>query len=179
LAERLIVGMEAPDFNFNTPWRKDLNFYQFITGKSNFLFFLRYYGCTICQLEIHHLIKDYPKFAEKEAQVLVVLQSDPNLIKEEVKEKEIPFTIICNPSQSLYELYQVKPALGKPEQPSPGLLKKREEVRELGITHGAYEGNELQLPATFFINQEKMIEFAYYGSDNADIPAHDRLLALI
>jgi peroxiredoxin len=59
------------------------------------------------------------------------------------------------------------------------LLKKIEQARSKGFKHGTYEGNELQLPATFLINSQKKIEFVYYGKDYADIPDHNELVALL
>lgn len=34
-------------------------------------------NCSACQLEMHRLIQDYPKFEAKGAKVFVVLQSEP------------------------------------------------------------------------------------------------------
>jgi len=173
------VGMKAPDFDFITPWKEENNFYNCIEGKKSFLIFLRYYGCRTCQLEMLNLIDDCQKFTDKGAQLFVVLQSDPKVIRDQVKEEEIPFTIICDTYQSFYKKYDVKAAEKAPDQLSAGLLKKIEQAEKIGLVHGAYEGNELQLPATFLINSNKEIEFVYYGKDSADVPDNDELLALL
>lgn len=55
MQENLAIGMKTPDFNFMTPWKNENNFYDCMEGKKNFLIFLRYIGCTTCQLEINNL----------------------------------------------------------------------------------------------------------------------------
>lgn len=179
MQKNLAIEMKAPDFYFMTPWTKGNNFYRCIGSKKSILLFLRYLGCTTCQLRIHNLINTYRKFQDKGAQIFVVLQSDPEIIKNKFTEGEIPFTIICDTDQYVYKLYNVRPLESKPDQFSPNLLKKIEQARSKGFKHGLYEGNELQLPATFLINSQKKIEFVYYGQDYADIPDHDDLLALL
>ena len=39
-----------------------------------------------------------------------------------------------------------------------------------GYKHGAYEGNELQLPASFVVDRERRISYAHYGKSAGDTP---------
>lgn len=170
-------GMTAPSFTFQTAWKSGLNLEQSLTGGKIALYFLRYYGCPLCQLEIHNLILDHHKFEEKGLHVFVVLQSAPETLRNEIKENEIPFAIICDPDQSLYELYDVRALNNESEiKPSPALLSKVEQAKALNIEHGLSEGNELQLPAVFIINSDKKIEYAYYGKDFGDLPKIDDVI---
>lgn len=180
MAEKLTAGMSAPSFTFQSVWSTDRNVECYPESGKTFLFFLRYYGCTLCQLEIHNLVVNNNKFEEKGVKVFVVLQSDPQTIRSQTKESDIPFKIICDPEQSLYDLYHVE-ALKTQEEivATPGLLAKVEEANNLKIEHGLYEGNELQLPAVFLVNNEKVIEFAHYGKDFGDIPKIDDLISLL
>lgn len=179
MSEKLSVGMKGPDFNFITAWNAENNFYKNISGKKNILIFLRYYGCTACQLQILKLVKNYERFKEIDIQLFVVLQSAPETIREQDNKGEIPFTIICDSAQEVYKLYNTSVAKDMSELGSPNLLKKVEEAKKLGLTHGKYEGNELQLPATFVIDEEGIIKFLHYGQDAGDVPEIDDLLKLI
>jgi Peroxiredoxin len=167
-----------PDFSFVTPWKGNRDFYEETAGKKTVVFFLRYYGCSTCQLEIHNIIKDYPRFAAKGAKVFVVLQSDPETLRSETEEKQIPFEIICDPEQALYKMLNIG-AYDSPPPRSEKLERKIKEARALGITHGKYEGNEQQLPATFIIDGQHQIVFAHYGKESVDIPEHEDLLRLL
>lgn len=178
MSKKLSIGMKVPDFNFTTAWNAEDNFYKNISGKKNILIFLRYYGCTVCQLQILKLVKNYERFKEKNIQLFVVLQSEPETIREQDSKVEIPFTIICDPTQEVYKLYNTSAAKDMSGLGSPNLLKKVEEAKKLGLTHGKYEGNELQLPATFVIDEEGVIKFSHYGQDAGDVPEIDELLKL-
>ena len=79
---KLKIGDVLPDFTFDTPFEKGKSLYAAAEGKPVFLLFLRYYGCTVCQLDIRELKNDYARFTQKGAKVLVVLQSKPELIAE-------------------------------------------------------------------------------------------------
>ncbi|HEX3027563.1 MAG TPA: peroxiredoxin-like family protein [Clostridia bacterium] len=180
MSEVLKSGMPAPDFTIQTPWGKTETFYKMADGKKCFLFFLRYVGCTLCQVEIHQLIQSYHRFAEKDAKFFVVLQSAPENIRENLTQEQIPFTIICDPEQAIYRTYHVKAAENQSEMGTPDLFADKLKIAQKnGFSHGKYEGNELQLPATFLIDQDHSILFAHYGSHVGDTPDHGELLKLL
>ena len=49
-------------------------------------------------------------------------------------------------------------------------MAKIELARAGGFEHGAYEGNELQLPAVFIMDQERKLTYAHYGISVDDVP---------
>ena len=48
-----------------------------------------------------------------------------------------------------------------------------------GIKHGDYEGNELQLPALFIVDENRKVIKAHYGKDIMDMPSVDELIDII
>ena len=140
--------------------------------------FLRYYGCSTCQLEMHRLIQDYPKFAAKGAKVFVVLQSEPETLREQSAEDYFPYTIICDPKQELYQACEIG-SNPHPDIRSAELEKRVQEARALGIRHGKNEGNEAQSPATFVLAGDQTIRYAWYGVESIDVPANEELLNLL
>lgn len=172
---KLHVGDKLPNFVYDTAFENGKIFYEELK-KPTYLWFLRYYGCTICQVDMYYLRENYRKFTERGAQVKVVLQSGQAVIAEELKKDESPFEIICDPEQKLYSKFDVYPARKKFELLSLGVLKKMKEARVLGMKHGKYEGNENQLPAIFLIDVDRTIKLAYYGKNVTDIPELDVLL---
>ncbi len=172
---QLRVGEKAHDFLFVTPWDSEKNFFAVTAGKRSLLFFLRYYGCTTCQLEIHNLILDYPAFRDAGVDVYVVLQSTAKTITGQLGKDTLPFVLILDPEARLYQVYDI----GSRDENSVRSETHSAKVRQakaLGFVHGEYEGNELQLPATFILGPEHTVEFAYYGHEGSDIPAHDVLI---
>lgn len=175
---QLQIGEQIPHFIFNTPWKNNTDFFSATEGRRVVVFFLRYYGCTTCQFQIHNLIKDYPLFVQAGVEVFVVLQSQPETIRDHIKQEELPFVLILDPTQTLYQLYDI--GSRDPNQDrTPEHQAKVKKIRELGFTHGTYEGNELQLPATFIISPQHRVEYAHYGNESSDIPTNDVLLQTI
>ncbi len=171
----LHVGDKIEDFLFSTPWEEGKRFLADTAGERVALFFLRYYGCTTCQLEIHNLIQDYPKFNAAGVKVYVVLQSRKSVIAEQLKREDIPFELILDPDQKLYQTYGIG-SRDVNHISSERHKAKVQQAKTQGFTHGEYEGNELQLPATFIIGPGHIVEFAYYGQEGSDVPDHHLLI---
>ena len=142
-----------------------------------FLIFLRYCGCTICQLDIRAYRENYQKFLDKDAQILLVLQSAPATIAESITEEELRFEVACDPEGKLYDLYQVGAARSKLGLASIKTIRKIQAAKKLGLEHGAYEGNELQLPAVFLLDRGMNVVYAHRAKNAGDMPEIADLLA--
>lgn len=171
---RVLPGTQLDDMTYETPWKSG-SLSQAV-DRPTFLLFLRYYGCTICQLDLQHLKSDYDKITACGAKAMVVLQSDPAGIREQIDPDVFPFEIICDPDQKFYHRYNVAPALSKEKMADLNVLKKIGAARAAGLTHGAYEGNELQLPAVFLVEPGLTVTNAHYGATPADIPDAAQLI---
>jgi peroxiredoxin len=169
MTERLKAGATAPDFSFDTPWKKGLKLSDFTKKGTTVLMFLRYMGCPICQMKIAELRKEIVEFNRRKASLLVVLQSTPDNVCRTVSEKDIPFVVACDPKEKLFALYDVKPGsiFG---YVTPTTIIRAIRATRLGFKHGTYEGNEKQLPATFVIDKNRKVNYAYYGKNVADVP---------
>nr|WP_242866817.1 peroxiredoxin-like family protein [Abyssisolibacter fermentans] len=169
------IGDKLRDFTYDTPWEKNIDFKSKL-DKKTYLVFLRYYGCTLCQVDIAEFIERYKEFTDKDAQLFVVLQSDAETISDQVKKEDIPYDIICDPDQKLYKLYNLNTAYSQMGMASGKVLEKGMKAMQMGIQHGKYEGNELQLPAAFLINEKGIVEFVHYGKDASDIPSVEEMI---
>ena len=108
------VNDKMRDFTFDTPFRKDVRLSEAAGGKKLALVFLRYYGCTLCQYDLSQYAKNYEKIREAGGELLVVLQSDPDLLREDMgKEDMFPFEIVCDPKEELYREFEILPAASK------------------------------------------------------------------
>jgi peroxiredoxin len=167
---RLNVGNKAPDFSFNTPWENNLSFYREVGNKTAVLFFLRYYGCPVCQMEMSDIRRDINILKQRDTKVFVVLQSPPSTLKSLLRGEDWPFTIISDPQGDIFHLYHVE-AGGIFKYMRPAGLVAAIKAISHGFRHGKFEGKETQTPAVFTVSSDKTVTFAYYGSNVGDIPS--------
>lgn len=178
---RLKVGDTFENFTYNTPFETGKTFYDKVGDKPAFVLFLRYYGCTICQLDMKNLIQKYPEFTAKGADILVVLQSDPEIVRKGVKEGDYPYDMVCDTDMGLYKKYE----LGVAKDPQELVVmnehtqQKLAELKASGLEHGEYEGEEMQLPAVFLVHKDKKVAYAHYATHLTDMPNFDEMLALL
>lgn len=179
--------MKAIDFRFNTPTETGLLLSEEVKkAKYTYLIFLRYYGCTSCQIDLMDLSKVYDQFTAKDAQILVVLQSKPEILAKGIETQGIPFTLISDPEQKLYPLYNVQAAESKEAMRAsmtPDVMEKFgakiQRGQAAGLTHGEYEGNEYQLPGYFLIDSEMNLLKEHRAKNLADMPYGVEYLELI
>lgn len=183
---KIVVGQVMPDFHFSTNLHSE-NLLSDVVKKTNktVLWVLRYIGCPTCQYDVHCIAENYTRFQEKNAQVYVVMQSSRESVQSALQQTPIPFEIICDETQSIYQSFSIEATqtkeerLPKTEEGKRLLEEKRARVKEGGFVHGSYEGNEQQLPAWFVIDKNRVVLYAHYAKDMIDMPDVDQALSLI
>lgn len=178
---KLKNGDILPDFTYQTPFADGQTLAAAAQGaRRTLLLFLRYYGCTLCQYDLHQLKEHYAELSAGGGQVLVVLQSDPAALAQQLGTPDaLPFAIVCDPEQALYRQFGIQPAASKLKMADAGTLAKIAKAQAAGFKHGAYEGNELQLPAAFLLDQDRRVLYAHYGKSAGDLPAMDQMIRLL
>ncbi len=178
---KLKVNEKMTDFTYLSPYREgEQHISDFIAGKKTFVVFLRYYGCTVCRVDLHTFSQRYAELAAKGAQLAVVLQSDPALVNKEAPEGTFPFELALDPQQLVYKQFEIEPAKSKLAMVGgslPKALKKMKEAKALGFEHGEFEGNEQQLPAIVQVDENGVITYSHYAKSLADMPSFDEMLA--
>lgn len=178
---RLNPNSQMPDFTFATPFETDLRLSDVlrqVPGKTA-LVFLRYYGCPICQLDLHDYAEAHNAIAATGGQLLVVLQSDPKTLAAQITPDTFPYRIICDPEMALYQMLSIDPAPSMLKMMSLKAVKKVIRSTKLGYKHGAYEGNEQQLPAAFVMAPDRTLTYVHYGKDAGDVPVPGELARLL
>lgn len=178
---KINVGGSMPDFTFSTPFRANVPFSKVVTESNRTaLVFLRYYGCPLCQYDIAQYAAGFKKIKAVGGNLLVVLQSDPDLLKQELSgENPFPFEIVCDPQVELYKSFEILPAASQEEMGGPNTMLKVAKVQQAGYEHGRSEGEELQLPAAFIVNPDLTVTYARYGKTVDDVPEVDELAGLL
>ena len=181
--------MKAIDFTFNTPFMQGLRLSQEVKkANRTFLIFLRYFGCRSCQVDMIDLAAAKLAFQAKNAQVFVVLQSTPEIAAEGSTRFDLPFGIICDPEGELYKLYEVGSAgsadamAERNRNAAPDaaakLNAKRAKFDEYKLEHGAYEGDEYQLPAYFMLDADMNILRSHRAQSLGDMPTAEEYVEM-
>lgn len=178
---KLTVGAKMPDFIFDTPFTKGRSMAETAGGRQGktAVVFLRYYGCTTCQYEMHLYAQAHDKITAHGGQLLVVLQSDPAKLAAQLKEAPLPFEIISDPEGKLYRLLDIAPAECKEKMGNAATRAKKEKAIAAGFQHGEFEGDELQLPAAFVLEPDGTVTYAHYGVAVGDQPSAEELEELL
>ncbi|HMW08339.1 MAG TPA: redoxin domain-containing protein [Leptospiraceae bacterium] len=159
-------GDISPIFLYNTPWKKSIPFSSPF-AKPVVLFFLRYIGCPICQLEISKIKKNQELLSKYN--VFVVLQSKPETVANQISETDLPFAILCDPKEELFKLFKVQNGSLLSYLHPHNLLTLLIALSK-GIMHGKFEGKEKQVPAVFVLLPNGKVQYAYYGKRIDDLP---------
>lgn len=178
---KLEVGQILPDFEYVTPFTEGNTIAQTAAkAKKTALVFLRYWGCTLCQYDIHLLAQAHGGIVANGGQMFVVLQSDPAKLAGELgKADALPFEIICDPEQKLYKQFQIEAAASMAKMADLKMLGKAIKATKAGFKHGEYEGEEKQLPAAFVVDSDCRLLYAHYAATVSDMPDAAELAKLL
>lgn len=179
--KKLEIGQIMPDFDYVTPFSAGHTLAETAAkAPKTALIFLRYWGCPLCQYDIHLLAQAHEELTAGGGQVLVVLQSDPEGLAEKLgDEKALPFPIICDPEQKLYREFVIEPAASMMKMADLKMVGRIMKATKLGFKHGEYEGNEQQLPAAFVVDAERKVLYAHYAASVSDMPDAAQLARLL
>ena len=178
---KLEIGQIMPDFEYVTPFSAGHMLTQTAAkAPRTALIFLRYWGCPLCQYDIHLLAQAHGELAARGGRLLVVLQSDPKGLAEKLeREDALPFPIICDPDQKLYQQFCIEPAASMAKMADLKMVGRIIKATKLGFRHGEYEGNEQQLPAAFVIDRQRKILYAHYAKSVSDMPGAAELAKIL
>ncbi len=175
---KLEVGTTIPDITLHTHRGEDLSLMDVVQGNKKTVFlFLRYYGCTLCQLDLMEYKRRYHDFKDRGFEVVIVLQSTPEVIA--AGGANLPYIVVCDPKMELYKMLEIAPAKSKLGLASFGAIRKIKAAKKAGFVHGAYEGEELQLPAGFIIDQQGKVMYSKYAKHLTDLPGVDEILMML
>ena len=140
---KLEKGMKMPNFKldtvFGTEIVKDVTFEQLVDGKPTFFWFQRYIGCPPCRMDVHLLSVAHPEFVEKGANIVVVMQSKPEIVLRDMNGQTLPFHLVCDPTESLYKELEI----GSWDPENRGEMNEEEQAI-IGLSiFGGYNSKEI------------------------------------
>lgn len=177
---RLNVGEVFPNFTVDTSSKNQVTIQELVKQKTVF-WVIRYIGCTVCRYDVHLLAQKYDEIKDKGYELYVVMQSNQEHVQKDLKEASIPFDIICDPKMEIYNTLDIVPAKTQEELIGDleALQAKGKKAGECGFVHGDYEGDELQLPALFVVDENCKVTYSHYGKHITDMPSVDELVDVV
>jgi thioredoxin-dependent peroxiredoxin len=177
--KKLHSGDFAPNFLYESPFDKtSREYFAECQNKKSVLFFLRYVGCLVCQLDIKQINDNLASFRDKDTEVFVIIQSSIESIESYHKVQNFDFKIVSDPSSKIYASYAVQNG-NLLQFLNPKSIPRVIKSLRYGFKHGKFEGKETQLPAVFIVDKSHKITFEYYGSYMSDLPTIQEILEKI
>ncbi|MFH1539321.1 MAG: peroxiredoxin-like family protein [bacterium] len=179
---KLRPGNEAPDIYTVDANGVQLGLPDYRGMRSVVLVFLRYVGCPICRLALQDLKKNYAKFEEKDAEVVVFVQSPLESIEKAGGAAQFPFRLVADPEGEYYELYGVgsgKLGVSCASMLAPKTVARAVKATLKGHMQGKKEGNQWQLPGDFIVGRNGILKLARIGKNMGDNLTAKELLAYL
>ncbi len=179
---RLNKGDQFPDFQVEEAFQGNTTVYDIMGHKSTMFVVLRYIGCTVCRYDVHMLTQRINEFKEKGVNVCVVMQSKSENVRKDLNDQPLPFSLICDSDMNIYKSLEIDPADSMEALVGSDLdelQEKGNKAKACGFEHGLYEGNEQQLPAFFYVDENGKVLVSHYGTTIMDMPTIDDMLKMI
>jgi peroxiredoxin Q/BCP len=161
-------GDVFPDLTF-IPVNGDTVTTSMLKGKKFLLMFNRYVSCPLCNFRAYEIMQLYDSLADTQFVILSVYESERKLLQQYAEQEKIPFMLIPDPEMSLYKLFKIQKSWWKSFL---GLFNHYTEKHSRGkdLFKNKYErdGNLNRIGADFLINENGVIDVAYYGKFAGD-----------
>lgn len=149
-----------------------------LRGRKVLLSFYRYASCPLCNLRMHQLVKAFPRLAPDIA-LISVFQSPAEIVGTYVGRQDAPFPIVPDPQRRLYARYGLEShwlGLFRKIWTSPWQILQ---AFSKGFLPGRVDGPFNAIPADFLIDENGVIQLAYYGRDIGDHLSMERIFQFI
>ncbi|PJZ58751.1 redoxin domain-containing protein [Leptospira barantonii] len=171
---KLKAGDTAKEFTVKDHLGKTIGFAD-LKGKHTLLAFFRNAECALCNLRVHQLLNAYPALQKQGLQVLAVFESTKESIEKSVGNRELPFSLIPDPNNDLYRLYDVGFSWFGVFKTILTSKKEIQEAENLGFEMKKVPGMKMdRMPAEFLIGPDLKVEIAKFSTKVTDhIPLED------
>ncbi|MDX1350117.1 MAG: peroxiredoxin-like family protein [Putridiphycobacter sp.] len=154
----LQLGDIAPDFTLTNASGEAVNLYNELESGPVILMWYRGGWCPYCNITLHAMQENLPKFKAHGANLLALTPELPDSSMSTTEKNELAFQVLSDVDNRIARTYKV-------------VFKLTEAVGNLyenGFGLSKYNGNnsnELPLAATYIIGQDKVIKYAFLDAD--------------
>lgn len=163
-------------FSFIDHAGKEWKYPDDFQGSKVALFFLRHLGCPLCKEKVAELKAAAALFEEKGVKLFAVVQSTPRRAEQYTGKEGLPYLLVPDREKKLYDRFEVKRG-GVKEFTAPSAFLATLRATFKGHMHGRFEGDELQVPASFLLSGDGQVIYAHYGRDISDFGSVEDLLS--
>lgn len=148
-----------------------------LKGRRYLLSFFRYASCPFCNLRLHELVTHYQEL-DNSLTIVAVFDSSLENLQRHAEKHHAPFAILADRDNACFKLYQIEHSL-------PGMLKSMlvrlptllDAMILKGYIPWHINGSITGMPADFLIDENGVIQTAYYGKDAGDHLAFSQIKA--
>ncbi|MBD2767391.1 AhpC/TSA family protein [Hymenobacter sp. BT664] len=134
-----------------------------LKGRKVLLMFMRNVGCPVCNRRVHELLEQADYFRAHNLAVVAVYESSPALMKQYLAGQAVPFTMVPNPDQSLYQLYGLEVSGAKAmASVFHGVIGKASQGKKLFQQAIEPDGNRNRIGAEFLLDERGTVAVAHY-----------------
>jgi len=167
-------GDFAPRIHAKDIWGTEISVPK--NDKWLYVSFHRFAACPFCNLRTNELIRNYPRFKEKNIEIISIWPSEKKNLLRFAGQEQTPFPMVSDASKRSYSDYGVSESslvgavklLFHPSimyQAMRNIRKKIEDDKDPKL-----------LPASFLIDTKGIIQLAHYGKHYGDHPDIKELL---
>lgn len=169
--ERLTKNFKVPNFVLTDAIGDKVNLQALLKENDKVLIcFFRPVWCPICNKRTHELIERYDELKAKGIEVIAVYPTNREIMAQYVKDAKIPFPVLADPDEALYNLYSVERSMKKVIASIGRESFKKELVEGQELFHGKFYGAPKSkkdistfINADFLVGTHRFLEVAYYG----------------
>ncbi len=165
---RLLVGDKLPNFRYDTPLTADNELYETIGSQCATILFLRDSDCLFTAYHLEHLRRNHRYFKSGNRKLICVVQGKP---EEFCGYNHFDFPLICDAESVLYRAFDLPKAMFALSLLSIEALRIIEGAKKHSIKFERSLKENVQLPVTILVNQDKTIEYIYKSQSLTDIPS--------
>lgn len=166
---RLTVGDESPTFALDDLRGEHVDIKAWLAGgKPAWVGFFRFASCPLCNLRVHKMIAEWPRFKER-CNYVAVFQSPPERFEGFLTKNNPPFPVIADPKMELFQAFRVEKSVGAALK--LGVVTGMIESTRAGISPGIIahkDGAAFRVPADFIIGTDGKLQLAFYGTNVAE-----------
>lgn len=152
------VGDTAPDFSLKNALGETVSLSTYLGKGPVVLTWYRGGWCPYCNLTLHHLQQELPNFKAQGANLIAISPETPDNSISTKEKHELAFEVLSDKGNTIAKKYGVSYKLTKE------LAAKYNEKFELN-KHNGDTSNELPLAATYVIDTEGKIAYAFVDFD--------------
>lgn len=158
LENALNVGQKAPNFTLNNATNKPVALYDQLKNGPVILTWYRGGWCPYCNITLHNLQDKLPEFEKAGASLIALSPELPDKSLSTSEKNDLEFTVLSDVGNKVGKeygvVYELTPAVASMYEDGFGLSK-----------YNGNKSNELPLAATYVIDKNGIIQYAFLDED--------------